>query len=146
MADLTCDGSPLPPLPADLDIDVHLASVKDLATLRRRLRAWSGTCGLSDQHTDDVVMAVDEIVTNALEHGRPPAHVRSWSTPEALFVQVDDHGSIRVPVTTGDHRPATNARRGRGIWMARALADVLTMHSGATGTTVALLFLRSAEL
>ena len=127
-------------------MDVHLVSAEDLATLRQRLRVWSGTCGLSDQQTDDIVIAVDEIATNALEHGRPPAHVRSWSTPEALFVQVDDHGGMRVPVATGDHPPATDARRGRGIWMARALADVLTMHTGIAGTTVALRFSRPAAL
>ncbi|MGH3865075.1 MAG: ATP-binding protein [Pseudonocardiaceae bacterium] len=146
MTDLTRDESSPPAVPADLDMDVHLASAEDLAALRRRLRAWSGTCGLSDHHTDDIVMAVDEIATNALEHGRPPARVRSWTTPEALFVQVDDHGGTRIPVATGYHRPPTDARRGRGIWMARAFADVLTTHTGVTGTTVALRFPRPAAL
>jgi anti-sigma regulatory factor (Ser/Thr protein kinase) len=144
MTDLTDDESPPPTVPADLDIDVHLVSVGDLATLRRRVRTWSDTCGLSDQHTDDIVLAVDEIATNALEHARSPAHVRSWTTPEALFVQVDDRGGIRIPVAAGYHRPPTDGRRGRGLWMAHVLADDLTTHTGVAGTTVVLRFHRPA--
>lgn len=146
MTDFTRDDSPPPVVPADLDMDVHLASVEDLAALRRRLRVWSGICGLSDHHTDDIVMAVDEIATNALEHARTPARVRSWTTPESLFVQIDDHGCTRIPVATGYQQPSTDARRGRGIWMARQLADVLTTQTGVTGTTVALCFARPAAL
>jgi len=143
---LTRDEIPPPVAPADLDLDVGLVSADDLAALRRRLRAWSVTCGLSDHDTDDIVIAVDEIATNALEHGRPPARVRSWTTPDALFVQVDDHGSTRIPAATGYHRPPTDTRRGRGIWIARHLTDVLTTHTGPTGTTVTLRFPRSAAL
>jgi anti-sigma regulatory factor (Ser/Thr protein kinase) len=135
-----------PPAAASLDLDVHLDSADDLPALRRRLRTWSATCGLSDPDTDDVVIAVDEIATNALEHGRPPARVRSWTTPDALLVQVDDHGGTRIPAATGYHRPPTDARRGRGIWIARHLADVLTTHTGPTGTTVALCFTGPAAL
>jgi anti-sigma regulatory factor (Ser/Thr protein kinase) len=141
---LTRDEMP-PAAPVDLDLDVHLDSADDLAMFRRRLRNWGVTCGLSDHVTDDVVIAVDEIATNALEHGQPPARIRGWSTPDALFVQVDDHGGISIPATTGYHRPTTDARRGRGIWIARHLADVLTTHAGPAGTTVAMRFSRSAE-
>ncbi|MGH3546897.1 MAG: MEDS domain-containing protein [Pseudonocardiaceae bacterium] len=110
------------------------------------LRSWSAISGLGVQDTDDIVIAVDEIATNALEHGRPPARVRGWTTPAALFVRVDDHGRTSIPATTGYHRPGTDARRGRGIWIARHLADVLTTHTDPTGTTVAMRFTRSAGL
>ncbi|MDQ2791730.1 MAG: hypothetical protein DLM60_20315 [Pseudonocardiales bacterium] len=132
--------------PADIDLVVQLDSSDDLGALRRRLRSWSATCGLGVQDTDDIVIAVDEIATNALEHGRPPARVRGWTTPAALFVRVDDHGRTSIPATTGYHRPGTDARRGRGIWIARHLADVLTTHTDPTGTTVAMRFTRSAGL
>jgi anti-sigma regulatory factor (Ser/Thr protein kinase) len=128
--------------PPDLDLDVHLDSADDLAALRRLLRDWGVACALSDHDIDDIVIAVDEIATNAVEHGQPPAHVRAWTTPDALFVQVDDHGRTRIPATIGCNRPPTDARRGRGIWIARHLADVLTTHTGPTGTTVALRFSR----
>jgi anti-sigma regulatory factor (Ser/Thr protein kinase) len=140
---LTANATSAPAAPVDLDLDVHLESADGLAELRRRLRSWGATTELSDGYTDDIVIAVDEIATNALEHGQPPARVRGWSTADAVFVRVDDHGRTGIPATTGYVRPPTDARRGRGIWMARHLADVLTTHNSPSGTTVALRFPRS---
>jgi len=141
---LTAAATPAPAAPADLDLDVRLESADGLAELRRQLRSWGSSAALSDGDTDDIVIAVDEIATNALEHGQPPARVRGWSTADAVFVRVDDQGRSGIPPTTGYVRPPTDSRRGRGIWMARHLADVLTTHNGPTGTTVALRFPRSA--
>lgn len=132
--------------PVDLDLVVHLDSADDLGRLRRQLRSWGARCGMGGQDTDDIVIAVDEIATNALEHGQPPACVRGWTAPDALFVQVDDQGRACIPATTGYQRPSTDARRGRGIWIARHLADVLSTHTGPTGTTVAMRFARPAGL
>ena len=143
---LTRDQRSPPVAPVDLDLLVHLDSADDLGELRRRLRSWGASCGMGAPDTDDIVIAVDEIATNALEHGKPPACVRGWSTPDALFVQVDDQGRASIPATTGYQRPSTDARRGRGIWIARHLADVMTTHTGSTGTTVAMRFARSAAL
>lgn len=139
---LTANTTPPPETPADVDLDVHLDSAGDLAELRRRLRSW-GAAELAEGDTDDMVIAVDEIATNALEHGQPPARVRGWSTADAVFVRVDDRGRGGIPPTNGYARPSTHARRGRGIWMARHLADVLTTHNGPGGTTVALQFPRT---
>ena len=143
---LTRDQRSPPAAPADLDLAVHLDSSDDLGRLRRRLRSWGASCGMGDEDTDDIVIAVDEIATNALEHGQPPGCVRGWTTPDALFVQVDDRGRGCIPATTGYQRPSTGARRGRGIWIARHLADVLTTHTSPTGTTVAMRFARRAVL
>jgi anti-sigma regulatory factor (Ser/Thr protein kinase) len=143
---LTRDQRSPPAAPVDLDLLVHLDSADDLGELRRRLRSWGASCGMGGPDTDDIVIAVDEIATNALEHGKPPACVRGWTTPDALFVQVDDQGRASIPATTGYQRPSTDARRGRGIWIARHLADVMTTHTGPTGTTVAMRFVRSAAL
>lgn len=139
---LTANATAPPAAPVDPDLDVHLDSADGLAELRRRLRSWAAATALTDGDTDDIVIAVDEIATNALEHGQPPARIRGWSTPEAVFIRVDDHGRAGIPATTGYVRPPIDARRGRGIWMARQLADVLTTHNSPTGTTVAMRFPR----
>lgn len=139
---LTANATAAPAAPVDPDLDVHLDSADGLAELRRRLRSWGAATALSDGDTDDIVIAVDEIATNALEHGQPPARVRGWSTPDAVFVRVDDRGRAGIPATTGYVRPPIDARRGRGIWMARQLADILTTHDGPAGTTVAMRFPR----
>jgi anti-sigma regulatory factor (Ser/Thr protein kinase) len=139
---LTANPPSAPAAPIDLDLDVLLDSANGLALLRRRLRSWGAGAALGDRDTDDVVIAVDEIATNALEHGQPPARVQGWSTADAVFIRVDDHGRTGIPQTTGYVRPPTDARRGRGVWMARHLADVLTTHHSPTGTTVAMRFPR----
>ena len=141
---LTREQRSPPAAPVDLELLVHLDSADNLGELRRRLRSWGASCGMADQDTDDIVIAVDEIATNALEHGKPPACVRGWTTSDALFVQVDDQGRAYIPATTGYQRPSTDARRGRGVWIARHLADVMTTYTGPTGTTVAMRFVRPA--
>jgi anti-sigma regulatory factor (Ser/Thr protein kinase) len=141
---LTAGATSLPAVPVDPDLDVHLESADRLAQLRRGLRSWGAAMALSERDTDDIVIAVDEIATNALEHGEPPARVRAWSTTDAVFIRVDDQGRIGIPATTGYVRPPTEARRGRGIWMARHLADVLTTHNSPAGTMVAMRFPRSS--
>jgi anti-sigma regulatory factor (Ser/Thr protein kinase) len=139
---LTANAPSVPAAPIDLDLDVLLDAADGLAVLRRRLRSWGANAVLDDRDTDDIVIAVDEIVTNALEHGQPPARVMGWSTADAVYIRVDDHGRAGIPPTTGYVRPPTDARRGRGVWMARHLADVLTTHHSAAGTTVAMRFPR----
>jgi anti-sigma regulatory factor (Ser/Thr protein kinase) len=139
---LTANAPSAPAVPRDLDLDMLLDSAGGLAVLRRRLRTWGTATALNDRDIDDIVIAVDEIATNALEHGQPPARVRGWSTTDAVFLRIDDHGHTGIRETAGYVRPPINARRGRGIWMARHLADVLTTHHGPTGTTVAIRFPR----
>jgi anti-sigma regulatory factor (Ser/Thr protein kinase) len=139
---LTANTPSAPAAPIDPDLDMLLDSAEGLAVLRRRLRSWGTDAALCDRDTDDIVIAVDEIATNALEHGQPPARVRGWSTTDAVFVRVDDHGRTGIPPTIGYVRPPTDAQRGRGVWMARHLADVLTTHHNSTGTTVAMRFPR----
>ena len=139
---LTANAPSAPVAPRYLDLDMLLDSADGLAVLRRRLRTWGTATALNDRDIDDVVIAVDEIATNALEHGQPPARVRGWSTADAVFLRIDDHGRAGIRETAGYVRPPTNARRGRGIWMARHLADVLTTHHGPSGTTVAMRFPR----
>lgn len=69
---------------------------------------------------DDVLVAVSELVTNAVVHGRPPVWLLLRRRPGRLSVSVhDDH-----------HRPAhtaglasTAAESGRGLAIVDALAD-----------------------
>src|SRR5437763_14103021 len=116
---LNANAPSAPAAPVDLDLDVHLESADGLADLRRRLRSWGATTELSDGDTDDIVIAVDEIATNALEHGQQPARDRGWCTADAVFVRVDDHGDTGIRATTGYVRQPTDPRRGTGLWTPR---------------------------
>lgn len=133
-------GQSRPAAPATPRIDIHFDTAEDLVALRRHFRMWAMNLELSADEVSDVISAVDEVTTNALEHGGPPARVRSWVDGTTLVVQVDDQGRRPIPPTGGFHRPAPGSPRGRGLWMARQFADVVTIHSGSDGNAVSLRF------
>lgn len=137
---LAAEGQPQPAAPAGAGIDVHFDTADDLVALRRHFRTWAVSCDLNADEVSDVISAVDEITTNALEHGSPPARVQSWVDGDRLVVEVRDSGTTPIPPMAGFHRPGLDSPRGRGLWMARQFADVVTTNTGSAGTTVCLQF------
>ena len=92
------------------------------------------------EDADDVMIAIGEAVTNAVEHGTPPVRVRAWTADGLARVRVHDHGTTPIPATAGYRRPHHEFDRGYGLWVARQLADVVTTYSDRAGTTIALDF------
>jgi serine phosphatase RsbU (regulator of sigma subunit)/CheY-like chemotaxis protein/anti-sigma regulatory factor (Ser/Thr protein kinase) len=68
----------------------------------------------------DIVLASDELVTNAIVHGRSPVDVRLRRTPAHLFVEVHD-GTRVLPQ---QRRPTESSEHGRGLQIVGRLADV----------------------
>jgi anti-sigma regulatory factor (Ser/Thr protein kinase) len=131
---------PPPRSPAAVQLDADVTGPGELVTLRRLLRAWADSQGMGGDDADAVLIAVGEAVSNALEHGAPPARVRAWTTDGVARVHVYDRGPGPIPPTAGYHGPSHELDRGLGLWVARQLADIVTTHSDTTGTTVALDF------
>ena len=107
---------------------------------RRLLHRWADLHGMGGHAAGDVVVAVGEVVTNALQHGRPPVRVRAWTADGLARVHVHDYGLAPIPATAGYHRPPPGLDRGYGLWIARHLADVVTTHTDHGGTTITLDF------
>ena len=87
---------------------------------------------------DDLVMAVSEIVANALSHGRPPVRFRLWSDTDRVVVTVHDTG-------TGPHDPFAGlvpapdrGTGGFGLWLAHQLCAHVALHRDEHGFTVRL--------
>jgi anti-sigma regulatory factor (Ser/Thr protein kinase) len=100
-------------------------------SIRQELSAFLDTTGLSDDDFYDLILAVSEAATNAVEHAQHPT--------EPFFdvsAEVDDG---RVTVVVHDHGrwlpPRPSLYRGRGLAMMRVLADT-TVDAGSHGTTV----------
>jgi anti-sigma regulatory factor (Ser/Thr protein kinase) len=69
--------------------------------------------------------------------------VRAWRRDDTLIVQVDDAGAQPVPVKAGFRQPSANAPGGgRGLWLARQLADTVAIHTTPDRTSVRLHFPR----
>lgn len=85
----------------------------------------------------DLTVAVSEVVTNAMVHGRPPVTLRAWVAPGRMVVTVHDRGpgpgdpfAGLVPATQVD------GTGGRGLWITHQLCPRVTLDSSAGGFTV----------
>jgi anti-sigma regulatory factor (Ser/Thr protein kinase) len=107
----------------------------EIAAVRVAIRDLAVRSGFAER-SGDLVLALDEVIANAQEHGRPPILVEAWADGR-LVIEVSDAGTgfdrARVWST---HPPPALGRRGRGLWIIRQLTDLVAIRSGAEGTTV----------
>ncbi|WP_300010385.1 ATP-binding protein [Pseudonocardia sp.] len=124
-----------PPPPPELgppDVEIVFAP-GDLPALRRRVAASAATAHLDDERAADLVLAVNELASNSVEHGPGAGRMRLWIGPGRVTAEVTDSGRIDVPFP-GLVLPPPSGARGRGLWLASELTDVLQVWSGVTGT------------
>jgi anti-sigma regulatory factor (Ser/Thr protein kinase) len=132
---------PMPAAPPDVERDVALDRVEQLRELRSALTSWARGRGFSPEAADDLVVAAVEVATNGLFHAASPVRVRAWRHADTLIVQCDDHGGKPIPATAGYYRPASMVTPGgRGLWLARQLADIVTVDFEPGLTRVRLYF------
>jgi anti-sigma regulatory factor (Ser/Thr protein kinase) len=115
----------------------QLVEVRD--TVARAARA----AGCDADRVADLVLAVNEVATNAVEHGNGDAHLAVWTAPgtRELLCEVHDGGRLVDPLP-GLHAPHPSDPRGRGLWIARQLCDLLHVWGDDTGTHVRIRALR----
>lgn len=82
----------------------------DLAVLRRRLRAaaaagFSPPCAAVDD-IEWLLLAFEELASNALRHGRSPARVAVNVTATGWLIEVSDAAPDRLPIPTIGRDPA----------------------------------------
>jgi anti-sigma regulatory factor (Ser/Thr protein kinase) len=85
----------------------------------------------------DLVLAVNEIASNSVEHGPGGGVLRLWAGPAGLTAEIVDTGLCDVPFP-GLSAPPLDGLRGRGLWLAGELCDVLQVWSDRAGTVVRL--------
>ncbi|GAB2572885.1 hypothetical protein Aab01nite_82120 [Paractinoplanes abujensis] len=133
---------PLPPVPDDVDHDITVTEVAGLSRLRAMLHPWADRHHFADEPADDLVVAAVEVAANGLRHGATPVRVRAWHRHDTLIVQCDDTAGRPIPAAAGYRRPSPAAATpgGRGLWLARQLADVVITDSEPGRTSVRLHF------
>ena len=108
-----------------------------LNEVRASVATMLEAAGFGPDRTDDVVLAVNEITTNAVEHGPGDAEIYVWSDADGFVVEVHDQGVLDNPLP-GLIAPHPAEPRGRGVWIARQLCDSLHVWADADGTHVRL--------
>jgi anti-sigma regulatory factor (Ser/Thr protein kinase) len=111
-----------------------VAATDAVPALRRLTRRWAAESDLDEELAEDVVLAVDEAVTNVVEHAYPEVtgavrlRLTRWECGE-LTVVVEDDGTWR-PL------PGDPGFRGRGLSLIDRLADHAHVTPTSTGTLV----------
>ena len=112
-----------------------------LNLLRAEVHARACRAGMSEGRAEDVVLAVHELVANAVRHGAGAGRLRIWSLPGALHCQIDD-GAPPAPGSP-DGASSLNswqAQPGHGLWVTRQVADQVAILSGPDGTRATIIF------
>lgn len=148
------DGSAPVPNPSYVPTSVFLRSVEPRwepapagPDVLRVASAWDALPALrpmtdrlaSPRRRDDVLLAVYELVSNALR-AAGAAEVRHWVSGGFGVWEVSDEGPGMYDATAGYAPPAEGLRGGRGLWLARGLADDATVRERGPGTAVRLYF------
>lgn len=124
-----------PPPPPDLgppDVDLAFTPT-GLSALRRRVTASAATARVDPERAADLVLAVNELASNSVEHGPGAGRLRMWVGPGTVTVEIADGGRVDIPFP-GLVLPPPGGARGRGLWLASELTDVLQVWSDEAGT------------
>ncbi|WP_084599050.1 ATP-binding protein [Actinoplanes subtropicus] len=128
------------PTVGDITTEVLLAESFDhssITALRHLVASCVGTAGLSGDRLDDFVVAVNELLTNAVRHGGGVGRVAVWRQDGDLVCEVSDSGAgLAEPRPLAHVRPAADQPGGWGLWLAQELTDSFQLTTGNGGTTV----------
>jgi anti-sigma regulatory factor (Ser/Thr protein kinase) len=109
----------------------------NLAVIRARLRTWLPAAQVAPSAAAEVLLAVGEAVSNAVEHavrgtaGDVEVEVTARATTTGLALTVKDNGRWHARP-----RSERSALRGHGSRLMNALVDTVTVTPTPQGTTV----------
>ncbi|MCB1256070.1 MAG: SpoIIE family protein phosphatase [Microthrixaceae bacterium] len=115
-----------------------------LSDFRAALGNWLDNAGVSAPVADDLKLAVNEAVSNSLEHShataskvsadnQPSVEVDAFSNGASLTIQVRDHGRWRDSTVS-----ESDSTRGRGLSIIRSVTDSCEIAQTDAGTTLTL--------
>ncbi|WDZ85133.1 ATP-binding protein [Micromonospora cathayae] len=137
---MTNAGRPGPRTVVPIESSLLIAEAFDQAQvteLRHSVTSCVRAAGLSGQRLDDFVLAVNELITNAVRHGGGRGWLRLWQESGDVLCEVSDHGrGISAQRLNDRSRPAPDTAGGWGLWLARELSDTMRVETGTAGTTV----------
>jgi anti-sigma regulatory factor (Ser/Thr protein kinase) len=107
-----------------------------ITEVRHKVAGCAEAAGLAGQQLEDFVLAVNELVTNAVRHGGGQGALRVWRAGDRVMCEVTDEGAGITRGTGGWERPEPDIAGGWGMWLARQLSNTMSVATGPDGTTV----------
>lgn len=90
----------------------------DVREARHVLAVLAAEC-LGEQAREDLMLAVTEVLTNALVHGEPPVRLGIWAEPGRVVASVHDSGpGLADPLAGLQAQPRALGEGGLGLWIA----------------------------
>jgi anti-sigma regulatory factor (Ser/Thr protein kinase) len=123
-------------LPDDKAFRAHPSALYEI---RQFVRERSAAAALSEEMTNDLLLAVSEAAANSIIHTTTPEIRLSWlARGHCIQVEIRDRGVFKKRV----RMPEVEGQGGHGIPLMMALVDEVTIHEGTNrepGTLVRLI-------
>lgn len=126
-------GAPLPDPPNDaFRMEFGIGQLRVLRTLAAH---YLGLTGLDRERMDDLVLAINEVATNSVQHAGGHGTLRIWQEGVTVLCEVRDDGYITDPLV-GRRTPGFGDEASRGFWVVNQLCDLVQVRSSPAGTVV----------
>ncbi|WP_346111288.1 ATP-binding protein [Nonomuraea maheshkhaliensis] len=120
------------------EFELRCPITADLALIRDLVGMHARHCGLPGHRLEDLVLAVNEAVTNVLDHGGGAGTVTARQAGDRIAVEVLD----RAGGLTHDHLARATvdptATQGYGLWVIQHLCDEVTLRQTDRGSLLTL--------
>ncbi|HMJ95256.1 MAG TPA: anti-sigma factor RsbA family regulatory protein [Thermoleophilaceae bacterium] len=125
-------SEPLSEPPAEAEeLRVTLAALR---VARRIVRARADEAGLGER-SEDLSLAVNEVLSNSLQHAGEDGTLRLWQDATGMVCEVRDRGHIMQPLI-GREEPGIGQIGGHGMWLVNLVCDLVQVRSSEHGSTV----------
>lgn len=104
-----------------------------LSELRTFIRRYGSEAGIDGQAIENLVTGVNELATNSVRHGGGRGTAKLWREHDLFVCEIRDPGKISAPLS-GRIEPPISDLRGRGLWLANHICDLIQIRSAPEGT------------
>jgi anti-sigma regulatory factor (Ser/Thr protein kinase) len=107
----------------------------DLNLLRLEIADHAYSLDMSVEQIELLVLVVNELATNILEHGPGYGQFSLWADQTGVMCDIADDGLIGTPLP-GPLPPRPEALSGHGLWVVRQLCDIFQVCTDRTGSHI----------